>query len=248
MRPYGPKSPKSPTKHLLVATAAAALAIVPLADRADAAAVRGKIIGGEKLVPEVYNEMSKPEAHHFSWREPSPTVKSDFRVLAANPSRDICIAAISPGTAPKHDPIAIIVTGGHTVPSTIVVSPGTVLSFQNHDPFSHRLYQVSSDAFKADELQSGKARDWTAPTGAGRFEFRDQLFVSVRFTVVVDPGVVDVVYPGRNGSFAFRDLPSGDYYLRAYFNGKQVGRQVAVVSKGGAVELRDPLNVGEAPQ
>ena len=63
---------------------------------------------------------------------------------------------------------------------------------------------------------------------------------------IVEPGVVDVVYPARNGTFAFRDLAPGDYYLRAYFNGKQVGKQVTVVASKGSVELKDAVDVAEA--
>ncbi len=239
MRPNGLKSPKS------IILLSALLAIVPFAQSASAGPIKGRITGSEKLIPEVYAEAAKPDAHHYSWREPSPTVKQEFRVLSANPSRDICIAAISTGVAQKHDAIAIVITGGHTVPSTIVISPGTVLSFLNHDPFVHKLFQANGDGFKADELQSGKNRDWTAP-GAGRYEFRDQLFSSVHFSVVVDPGVVDVVYPGHNGAFAFSNLPAGDYYLQAYFDAKPMGKRVAVVANRGTVEMKDPLNVGEA--
>jgi hypothetical protein len=241
MRRFGLVFRRSRVSLVLVSIA------IALAASADAGGVKGHITGGEKLIPEVYAEAAKPDAHHYSWREASPTVKADFRVLAADPSRDICIAAISPGQAQKHDPIAIVVTGGHTVPTTIVVSPGTIISFQNHDPFTHRLYQLGAggDAFKPDDLQSGKNRDWTAPS-QGRFEFRDQLFGSVRFSVVVNPGVVDVVYPGRTGTFAFSNLPPGDYYFQAFFNGKPVGRQVAGVATRGSIELKDPLNVGEA--
>ncbi len=239
MRSNGQKSPKS------LILLAVLLGLAPLTSTAQAGGVKGHIVSAEKLIPEVYAEAAKPDLHHYTWREPSPTVKADFRALSASPSRDICIAAISPGVAQKHDPIAIVLTGGHTIPSTIVVSPGTILSFLNHDPFPHRLFQVGADTFKPDELQSGKNRDWTAPSGGGRFEFRDQLFSSVRFTVVVDPGVVDVVYPGRNGAFAFGSLPPGDYYLRAYFNGKPVGKQISVVATKGSIEVKEALNVGE---
>lgn len=231
------------SKALIVA--AILFAVAPLASPASAGPVKGHITGSEKLIPEVYAEAAKPDLHHYTWREPSPTVKQDFRVLGASPSRDICIAAISTGIAQKHDPIAIVITGGHTIPSTIVISPGTVLSFLNHDPFPHRLFQVGGEGFKPDELQSGKNRDWTAPSGGGRYEFRDQLFSSVRFTVVVDTGVVDVVYPGRNGAFTFSNLPPGDYYFRAYFNGKPMGKQLSVIATKGTVEIKDALNVGE---
>ncbi len=217
---------------------------IPLARDASAGQVRGKIKGANKLLPAVYADAAKPDSHRYTWREPSPTVRQEFRALSANPSRDICIAAISSGQAQKHDPIQITLTGGHTIPTTIVVSPGTLLSFVNHDPFPHRLFQVGNDSFKAEETSANGRRDWTA-SGPGRYEFRDELFPTVRFFVVVDPGVVEVVYPGRTGSFAFHDLPDGDYYLKAFFEGKPVGKPVAVVAAKRTVDIKDPIDVGE---
>ncbi len=220
------------------------LLVFVLPAAAHAGAVRGKITGQEKLLPDVYQEAIKPEAKRFVWREPSPTVRPEFRVLSANPSRDVCIAAISTQPAPKHEAIKIVVTGGHTVPTTIVVSPQTTLSLENHDPFPHRMFLVGSDSFKAEESGPSAHRDWSAP-GQGKYEFRDQLYPSVRFFVVVDPGVIDVVYPGHNGSFEFKNRPEGDYYLKAFFQGKEVGQGIAV-AKRGTVELKDPIALAEA--
>jgi hypothetical protein len=218
------------------------VAVLALSGSADAGVVKGKITGQEKLLPDVYQEAVKPEAKRFVWREPSPTVRPEFRVLSANPSRDVCIAAISTQPAPKHEAIKIVVTGGRTVSTTIVVSPQTTLSFENHDPFPHRMFMVGNDTFKAEEMGPGAHRDWTA-AGQGKYEFRDQLAPSLRFFVVVDPGVIDVVYPGHNGSFEFKSLPEGDYYLKAYFQGKEVGSAVAV-AKRGTIELKDPIALG----
>jgi plastocyanin len=231
-------------RHWVVALGALAVIVSFGASSALAGQVRGKVAGADKLVPSIYAELAKLESHHYTWREPSPTVKSDFRVLSANPSRDICIAAISAGTAQPHEAIQITVTGGHTVPTTIAVSPGTKLLFVNHDPFNHRLYQVNGD-FKDAETTPAGSRDWTAG-GAGTYEFRDKSAPSLRFYVVVDPGVVEVVYPGHNGTFAFRDLPTGDYFLKAFFNGKQVGKPVQAVATRGTLELKEPLTLEEA--
>lgn len=219
--------------------------VTGVASSALAGQVRGKIAGEAKVIPEVYAEIAKAE-HRYTWREPSPTVKPEFRALSANPSRDICIAAVSTGTAQPHEAIQITVTGGHTVPTTIAVSPGTKLLFVNHDPFPHRLYGTAgNEAFKESDTTPSGSRDWTA-AGPGRFEFRDKLSPTLRFFVVVDPGVVDVVYPGHNGTFAFRELPSGDYFLKAFANGKQIGKPVQAVSKNGTVELKEPLTLEEA--
>ena len=61
--------------------------------------------------------------------------------------------------------------------------------------------------------------------------------------MVVEPQAVDVAFPGRDGAFAL-SLPAGDYTLKAYFDGRQVGRTVAVTAKDkGLVDLKDPLSV-----
>lgn len=208
--------------------------------------IKGRISGQEKLIPDEYVEASKPDSHRFTWREPSPTVRAEFRALSGTPSRDLCIAALSSTNAPAHDPILVRITGGHTAPTTLVVSPGTRLSFENHDPFAHRLYVVSNPAWGPETIESGRRRQWSAPSGAGRYEFRDELFPSVRTYVLVDPQVTETAYPGHDGAFALT-LPSGDFVLKAFFDGKQVGRALNVVSRERTLELKDPLNVGEAP-
>jgi hypothetical protein len=206
--------------------------------------VKGKITGHEKLIPDVYTEAARPEAHRYTWREPSPTVRPEFRVLAANASREVCIAAIG-GSQTTHDPILVKVTGGRTTPVTLVVPPGTRLQFKNVDPFAHRPFQVGDAKWAPNTMGPGGSRDWTA-SGPGRFEFRDELFPSVRTFVVVEPNVVDCVYPARDGTFNV-SLPPGDYTLRAYFAGKPVGKELAGVhidDKGKQVDLKEPLNVG----
>lgn len=244
---------KRPRRHqappMLLRRAILPLTLCAVAATAAGAAlagpVKGRISGQEKLVPDVYAEAAKPDAHRYAWREPSPTVRSEFRTLFANPPRDICIAAVESAAAPAHDAILIKITGGRTIPTTIAVSPGTRLSFENRDPFPHRLYQVGSTTWHAEVINSSARREWTA-TGAGRVEFRDELFPSVRTFVVVDPGVVDVAYPGHDGAFAYSALPPGDYVLKAFFQGKVVGKPVAVSVKGSSlVDLKEALNVGE---
>jgi hypothetical protein len=219
--------------------------------------VKGRIEGQEGLIPSIFVETARPDSHHFTWREPSPTVRAEFRALTANPSRDVCIAALlSSGSPAPHDPILVRITGGRTLPTTLVVAPGVRLSFENHDPFPHRLYMVGSNTWRAEEIASNRHREWTAPPGQGRFEIRDELFPSVRSYVVVEPQVVAIAFPGRDGSFAL-DLPplaaggEQQYSLHAYFDGKQVGRPLTVpqaIKERGVVDLREPLQVSDKGQ
>jgi len=239
--------PHPPLPLLLIAAAASLAAALPsLSATAWAGQVKGRIDGQDTLIPAVFVEASKPDSHRFTWREPSPTVRAEFRALTANPSRDVCIAALAEAPPPPHDPILVRITGGRTLPTTLVVSPGTRLSFENHDPFPHRLYIVSSTTWRAETIDSNRHREWTAPPGKGRFEVRDELFPSVRSFVNVEPLVAAIAFPGRDGAFAL-DLPAGNFTLRAYFDGHPVGRALSVTTKDkGLVELKDPLSVSEA--
>lgn len=225
----------------------AALALFTTAGRAGPPNVKGKITGYEKLVPEVYAETAKPDSRRWTWREPSPSVAAQFRVLSANPSRDICLVATTGANQEKME-FLMTVTGGRVFPTTIVVTPNTQLTFKNFDPFKHRIYVQSATGQKllnAEDLQTGGSRMW-APQGAGKYEVKDELFPSVRTYIVVDPQVAQVAYPGRDGAFGF-SLPAGDYVLKAFFNGKPIGKQVnfSAKDKGLPLELKEPLKLDE---
>lgn len=219
--------------------------LLSVTSRAGGPNVKGKVIGQDKLISDVYAEAAKPDPRKWTWREPSPSVAAQFRTLSANPSRDLCIVATRADSSGPQDPIRMTVTGGRISPTTIVVTPGTPLAFKNFDPFKPRLYVVGQPTMKVEDLQPNAVRTWGAP-GPGKYEVRDELFPSVRTFVVVDPQVVQIAYPTRDGSFAF-SLPSGEYVLKAFFGGKQVGKIVQLNAKDrGTLELKDPMNVGLA--
>lgn len=220
------------------------LSVVTVSAQAAAPNVRGRISGQEKLVPDVYAEAAKPEAKRWTWREPSPSVDAKFRALAPNPSRDICIAATRAEDQGPLEPLRMTVTGGRVFPTTIVVTPGTQLVFKNFDPFKHRLYVVGQKTMAPEDQDANRERKWAAP-GPGRYEVRDELFPSVRTFILVDKQVAAISYPGRDGAFGF-SLPGGEYVLKAFFNGRAVGKPMTVVAKERAgVELKEPLNVSE---
>jgi len=221
------------------------VAILMAAGGAIAGPVHGRINGQEKLIPDVYAEAQKPDAHRYTWREPSPSVKPEFRVLAGNPLKEICIAAIASGPQPPHEPAHLVkITGGRTVPATIAIANGTRIAFKNSDPFPHKMFIVGSagNLFKAEIINPGAQRDFTAPNGKGRYEFRDELFPSLRSFIVVDPNVADITYPGRDGAFEL-NLSSGEYTLQAYFNGDPVGLMNVTVKDKGVLNIKDPFNL-----
>ena len=137
------------TRVFAVFSVAPLAAFVSLTGRAAGPNVRGHIAGQDKLVPDVYAEAAKPESRRWTWREPSPSVAAQYRTLAANPSRDICIVATSSENhGPSSEGIRMTVTGGRVFPTTIVVAPGTQLVFKNFDPFGHRLYAINQSTMK----------------------------------------------------------------------------------------------------
>jgi hypothetical protein len=191
----------------------------------------------------VYAEAAKSDSHRYTWREPSPTVKQDFRRLSPNASRDICIAALSSASPQPHEPISVKLTGGRLTPATVAVSPGSRLSFRNLDPFPHVLYEVNNDKWAPNATAPSSSREWAA-SAPGVHEIRDQALPSVVMYIVVDPAVVELGFPDREGVFML-SLPPGEYTLKAFFDGKAVTKEVGPVRVGdrGILELREPLSV-----
>jgi hypothetical protein len=227
------------------AGAALVVSLVALPISAGPPNAKGRVTGAERLVADVYVEAARPEARRWNWREPSPAVPQQFRALAPNISREICVVAFNSArnSAPPA-PLLVRVTGGRTNPAMLVVAPGTSLRFQNDDPFPHRLVVTGQTGWRA-EMASHVQREWKASDNPGVTEFRDELFPSVRTFVVVDPGVVQSVYPARDGSFAF-SLAAGSYVLKAFFSGKQVGKDVGFEAKERSVlELKEAVALTE---
>jgi hypothetical protein len=240
-RPFA-RRPTRIAPYLFVFTSALAGGLLRAAP--PPATLKGRIAGWEKLLPQIYADAAKNDSRHYTWREPSPTVKQEFRRLSANESRDICVAAFN-GAAPQaHEPLAVKVTGGRMTPATVVLSPGSRLSFRNFDPFTHILYEAGNDKWAPNPTGPGSTREWSA-SAAGLHEIHDQLFPSVVMYVVVDPGVVEFAYPDRDGNFSMV-LQQGEYTIRAFFDGKQVGKEAFLVRVGdrGFVDLKEPLMVG----
>lgn len=206
--------------------------------------MRGRLEGYRLLQNPVWREARDPNAHGYSFREPVPTVRAEFRRLYPHIPKELCVAALAttPQKAPAV-PILIRVSGGRTTPVTIVVTPGTRLRFQNADPFRHRLYAVGLKTFTASDTQRGATREWTVPE-AGVFEIRDELAPSVRMWVVAEPNVVAIGYPSLKGDFSLNVEAAGEYTVQAFFAGKRVGPALPVKVDAADVDLtRTPIKV-----
>ena len=232
-------------KMVRQAPAWAALVLVP--SLALAATIKGQVKGHERLINSVWAESAKPGNHRYTWREPSPTVRTEFRQLFGLSSKELCIAAISSQEVkPPAVPILVTIGGGRTTPVTIVVAPGTRLRFRNNDPFKHNLFAVGEASFPPSVMAVAAERDWTAP-GPGTYELRDELAPSLRSWVVVKPNVAAIGYPGRDGTFVLNALAPGDYQLQPFFGGKPIGTPRAVSVKERDLDIsKQPIPVADA--
>jgi hypothetical protein len=222
--------------------------LLGVASDAGATRVRGIVIGYQNLVNPVWAEARDPERHLFSFREPVPTVRAEFRRLFPHIPKELCIAAVAADKQPVQKPILIQVGGGRTTPVTIVVTPGTELQFQNTDPFSHRLFAVGVGAFSASDTVKGGLRSWSVP-GPGTFEIRDEAAPSLRMWIVGEPKLAALAYPSMKGEFALGIETPGDYRVQAYFAGKKIGPEVPVKVGTADIDLgKQPLKVADEPK
>jgi hypothetical protein len=75
-------------KRALPRALLAAIAIA-LPSAAVAATIKSKVSGAAKLLNPVWNEAKDPNAHRYTFREPSPTVRPDVRNLTAHLPKEL---------------------------------------------------------------------------------------------------------------------------------------------------------------
>jgi plastocyanin len=221
-----------------------ALTWLLLTSPAHAQHVRGRLEGFRLLQNPVWAEARDPKHHGYSFREPVPTVRAEFRRLYPHIPKEVCVAALA-ATPQKPSATAILIRvgGGRTTPVTIVVAPGTKLRFQNTDPFRHRLYAVGQKMFAPNDTPQGGTREWTVPQ-PGTFEIRDEAAPSLRMWVVADASVAAVAYPSLKGEFNLTLEGAGDYRVQAFFAGKRVGPEQAVTLAAADVDIsKTPLRL-----
>ncbi len=204
--------------------------------------MRGRLDGYRFLRNPVWNEAKDPTNHGYSFREAVPTVRAEFRRPFPHIPKELCVALLAPSAQKAQPPVLVRVGGGRTTPVTIVVPPGTRLTFQNTDPFKHRLYGVGVKTFMAADQAHGAQREWT-PSAPGVYEIRDEAAPSLRMWVVAEPNVASITYPSMKGEFAVNVPAAGEYTLQAFFAGKKVGPAVPVKVDAADVDIRAAIKV-----
>lgn len=209
-----------------------------------AATVKGKVVNTHELLNPVWAEAKEAAAHRYTFREPSPSVPVDARVLRGHLSKEVCIVATAEGAPPPKAAIRIKIEGGRTSAVTLVIAPGQEIKFENRDPTPHIFYEVNGKGLPEGVMAPDSSRTWTPP-GPGKYEFRDKLSPSLRSWIIVEPNVVKAIFPNRKGDFAM-DLEPGKYTLQTYFNGEKVGepQQIEVMPAPAEQPLKEPLKAG----
>jgi len=210
----------------------------------EAAKIRGKVVGFKFLRNPVWVEAQDPSRHLFSFREAVPTVPSDVRQLYPHIPKEICVVALAATAQKAPPPVLIRVGGGRTTPVTIVVPPMTQLSFQNTDPFPHRLFGVGIGTFSPNDTMRGGNRDWTVPA-PGTYEIRDESAPSLRMWIIAEPNVAAIAYPSLRGEFGLNINEPGEYTIQAYFAGKATGPATVVKIDQADVEMKTPVTLAK---
>jgi hypothetical protein len=203
---------------------------------AEAARIKGIVAGFKLLRNPVWVEAQDANQHAFSFREAVPTVPAEYRQLYPFIPKELCVAALASGNQPPPPPILIRVGGGRTTPVTIVVPPLTKLSFQNTDPFPHRLYALNLATFGPSDTARGAIRDWTVPA-AGVFEIRDEAAPSLRMWIIGEPNAASIAYPSLKGEFQLTLAQPGQYQIQAYLAGKPVGSALPITVTTADVDV-----------
>lgn len=216
-------------------------------DSAGAASLRGAIRGQAGLVSPVLVEARAPSSRRYSFREPVPTVASEFRRLYPYAPHEVCIVALG-GDRPQpvgRKGLEVLLVGGGARPGTVVVGAGTHLRFTNREPFVRRPFAVSDPLFSEAVLRPGGERTWAARK-SGRYEFRDAAAPSMRLSVVVaEQTVAASAFPSAAGDFRM-NLPPGQYVLEAYFAGEKVSKPRRVTVRPAGLDLRSsPLRLAQ---
>lgn len=216
-----------------------ALLLAPLT--AEAVKLRGTLNGATTLLNPAWEEARDPASHSYTFREPIGTVPAKLRTLSAYLPKEVAVVALAE-TRQEATRMTVVISGGRIAPSTIVVPPGTHLTFKNADPFHHEIYAVGQPTLNASQTQPGGERQWRVPE-KGVYEIRDKRSPSVRLWVVSEPRAAAMTTPNINGGFTLDLAEPGTYAVRVFFAGKSVGAAPDLVVGSRDDVIKTPIDV-----
>ena len=116
------------------------------------------------------------------------------------------------------------------VPSLLPVVQGTAVEFHNSDNLQHNVFAVGADEFNLGTYGSGAERErvFNKP---GEVDILCNVHPEMQGYILV----LQNPYfgrPDRSGKFHIANVPSGDYTLTAWYEGKTKKQNVKVPAKG----------------
>lgn len=110
--------------------------------------------------------------------------------------------------------------GGDLMPRTLVAKSGTEIRLENRDAMSHELEFEGLEGSVTTATAPGNSRPITA--GTGTYAIRDLAFSHVEGHLVAIDDLVACAQVTSDGTFAFPELPAGDYQLVIYRRGEAI--------------------------
>ncbi len=197
-------------KRAMYGTQAAALAAgLLLSGDVSAGDVRGSVRAGEEAKTKPIEAVRAPY-----WQEWNGFI--DPKKPSLDYAREV--SAVLIGSAENRDATTVVLRSGTLLPSTIVAQQGLPLRIRNEDDFGHELYVEGLKGFEPIETSPGSTRTIQLES-TGVFVVRDRLAPHVRGYLHVIAKLTQVVNPGSDGGFSFKEVPPGKYTLKIYRGG-----------------------------
>jgi hypothetical protein len=194
-------------KRATSGTRTAALAVgLLLASHVSAGDVRGNVRANDEAKTKTIDAVRPPY-----WQEWNGFI--DPKKPGVDYPREV--SAVLIGSAENRDAATVVLRNGTLSPSTIVAQQGLPLRVRNEDDFGHELYVDGLKGFDAVETSPGQTRTVQLEQ-TGVFVLRDKLAPHVRGYLHVIAKLTQVVNPGSDGGFAFKEVPPGKYTLKIY--------------------------------
>ncbi len=175
--------------------------------------------------------------------ESSGTIAGEVRIVAssvgsraASPEEVLVYLEDGPPGPMPHGPFEVTQIGKAFLPSVLVVPRGATVSFPNLDPVLHDVFSVTpGDAFDLGLHKSGDAPSAVLQKPGIVSVYCNIHPQMVGYLVVVDSPLF--THPGKDGKYALRNVPPGDYHAVAWFPFGALQRQEVHLPPGGKVAL-----------
>lgn len=218
------------------ARAAAVATGLLLVSQVSAGDVRGSVRSNEEIKQKTIEAVRAPY-----WQEWNGFI--DPKKQAVDFPREVSAALIGP--VASKDAVTVSLRDGTLTPSTIVVQYGTTLRIRNDDDFPHELYVEGLKGFDAIATSPGSTRSVQMET-TGVFALRDKLATYVRGNLHVIAKLTQVANPTSDGSFAFKEVPPGNYTLKVFRAAQEVSSSEVEVTSTRELVL-DSIPVDAKP-